>query len=165
MYLMNFLQCPASHFSVPDSDTLAAMKRREHSLQHTKLAQRAYSLPCSDRRAVTHAIALRVVREFGLPDTTVEILLSAHALYMEEPLLEVPRYIHHSRLAAPPAVVARPHLHPRCIRHTPSNPVSPARSFSPIEVSGWETFYCIFFRNIHFSTSMMISSFRIMYLK
>ena len=117
--------------SVPDSDTLAAMKRREHSLQHTKLAQRAYSLPCSDRRAVTHAVALRVVREFGLPDTTVEILQSARALYMEEPLLEVPRFIHHPRVALP---VSRPHLHERCIRHAPSNPVSPARSYSPIEV-------------------------------
>ncbi len=45
--------------AVPDTDTLKAMKKREHSLHHTKLSQRAYSLPCADRRAISYYIQLR----------------------------------------------------------------------------------------------------------
>ena len=53
------------------------MLRRETELQHSPLAQRAYALPCTDRQTVAHQIRLRVVREFGLPDTAVEVLHSS----------------------------------------------------------------------------------------
>ena len=56
-----------------------AMRQREHELSRTKLVQRACSLLCSDRIAITRQIQLRVVREFGLPDSTAEVLRSAIA--------------------------------------------------------------------------------------
>ncbi len=49
------------NFAVPDTETLMAMKKREHTLQHTKLAQRAFSLPCADRRAISYYIQLRYI--------------------------------------------------------------------------------------------------------
>src|SRR6218665_3237201 len=53
------------------------MRRRESDLTRNKLAQRAYSLLSSDRLAVNREIQLRGVREFGLPDSAVEILQSS----------------------------------------------------------------------------------------
>ena len=61
------------------------MKRREMELNHSKSVQKAYAICSSlgfegggmhgvDAAAVSHQIRLRVVREFGLPDSTVEIL-------------------------------------------------------------------------------------------
>ena len=50
------------------------MRRREAELSRTRLAQRAYSLLSMDRSSVAHQIHLRIVREFGLPDSTVEVL-------------------------------------------------------------------------------------------
>ncbi len=49
-----------------------AMKKREHTLQHTKLAQRAFSLPCADRRAISYYIQLR----YGHLSIQLEYLLS-----------------------------------------------------------------------------------------
>lgn len=55
------------------------MRQRETELSRTKLVQRACSLSCSDRTSITRQVQLRVVREFGLPDTSVEVLRNASA--------------------------------------------------------------------------------------
>ena len=64
-------------FLVPDQQTLKALLHREHVLQHCELVQRAFSLSCLDRYAVLSHIQHQVVREFGLPDSAVELLQSA----------------------------------------------------------------------------------------
>ena len=63
--------------SVPDQQTLKALLCREHALQHCELVQRAFGLACLDRYAVCSHIQHQVVREFGLPDSAVELLQSA----------------------------------------------------------------------------------------
>jgi len=65
--------------TVPDNDVVESMRQREAELSRTKLVQRACSLLCSDRTNITRQIQLRVVREFGLPDSTVEVLRNAVA--------------------------------------------------------------------------------------
>jgi len=55
------------------------MCERELEICHSKLVQRAYSLLCADRPAIVHQLQLRVVREFGLPDSTVKVLQSPAA--------------------------------------------------------------------------------------
>ncbi len=118
---------------------MKAMKQREHSLQHTALVRRAYSLQCSDRHAVGHQVALRVVREFNLPDTTCEILQTAPLFMTEEPPLQVEARYHtprthrhsHSHHGHVHSHVRRALTDDRC---SPSSPVSPTRSYSPIEV-------------------------------
>ena len=55
------------------------MRERNLELCHSKLVQHAYSLLCADRAAVIHQVQLRVVREFGLPDSTVKVLQSPAA--------------------------------------------------------------------------------------
>ena len=60
------------------------MIHREKELQENKLTSRALSLPYSDKRAVNYQIQLRIVREFGLPDTTVEILQNSHFYHSNE---------------------------------------------------------------------------------
>ncbi|ESO97990.1 hypothetical protein LOTGIDRAFT_92273, partial [Lottia gigantea] len=64
----------AGTIPVPDRSTMILMMHREQEFRKSKLAARAYSLPCADKRMVTYNIQLRVVREFGLPDSTVEVL-------------------------------------------------------------------------------------------
>ena len=50
------------------------MIKREAELLCSKAAQRALHLAAVNKRAVTYQIQLRVVREFGLPDSSAEIL-------------------------------------------------------------------------------------------
>ena len=70
---------------VPEKEVIQAMRRRESELNCTRLVQRAYSLCCSDRRAVTLHIWLRIVREFGLPDSAVELLHSCNGGVADQP--------------------------------------------------------------------------------
>ena len=60
------------------------MLQREQELQNCQLTQRAYALPCCDRRAVNHQLQLRTVREFGLPDSTVEVLQNSQRYYQSD---------------------------------------------------------------------------------
>ena len=60
------------------------MVQRQHDLQQMAISQRAYALPCSNKASVTYQIQLRVVREFGLPDSTVEVLQGASVYQTEE---------------------------------------------------------------------------------
>lgn len=50
------------------------MRQRESELTHSKAAQRAYALLGANKSAVSHQIHLRVVREFGLPGSAVQVL-------------------------------------------------------------------------------------------
>ena len=78
---------------MPNGETIQLMLQREQELQATPQVQRANSLPCTDRRAVLCQIQLRVVREFGLPDSTVEILQNRQYYYSKDP---VPVYMERS---------------------------------------------------------------------
>lgn len=130
---------------VPDTETLKSMKRREHQLQHSKCAQRAYSLACSDRRAISHYLQLRVVREFGLPDSTADVLGSASLYYQEdspERETRIPAYRHYH--TSQPMTHYQQHSQcvPASYRHThhpihtrsPATPRTPSRHICPIQV-------------------------------
>ena len=71
--------------TVPDREVIDAMRERELEVCHSKLVQRAYSLLCADRAAVIHQIQLRVVREFGLPDSAVKVLHNSAAGVLSPP--------------------------------------------------------------------------------
>lgn len=103
------------------------MLHREQELQRTKLIQKAYSLPYADKRAVTYQIKLRVVREFGLPDSAVEILQNSQYYYPEES-----QYVERQYQVNSSSSSSSPSRH----KHSPSTPVpSPTRSYSPAVVS------------------------------
>lgn len=74
-----------SHHTVPDNATLHRMLYRERELQSSNTAQKALTLPLSDRRSVHHQLRLRTVREFGLPDSTVEVLQNTNSYYPPDP--------------------------------------------------------------------------------
>lgn len=117
-------------YSVPDRNTLLLMTQREHELQQSNLVLKAYSTPYLDKRAITLQLQLRIVREFGLPDSTVEVLQNGQFYYPEDlqfvqlerhyPRTATPR--NHRRLASP-------------VKHSSSTPISPTHSYSPVEVS------------------------------
>jgi len=71
--------------AVPDREVIDAMHERELEICHSKTVQRAYSLLCADRSAIVHQIQLRVVREFGLPDSAVRILHSSAVGVLSQP--------------------------------------------------------------------------------
>uniref|UniRef100_A0A1I8MTT8 BTB domain-containing protein n=1 Tax=Musca domestica TaxID=7370 RepID=A0A1I8MTT8_MUSDO len=58
----------------PDTQTLAAMLKREHKLRQSQLCQRALHLPLSSKHEIDRQIRLRVVREFNLPDAVSDLL-------------------------------------------------------------------------------------------
>lgn len=58
----------------PDTQTLAAMLKREHKLRQSQLCQRAFHLPLSSKHEIDRQIRLRVVREFNLPDAVSDLL-------------------------------------------------------------------------------------------
>ncbi|XP_059841145.1 BTB/POZ domain-containing protein 7-like [Hypanus sabinus] len=59
---------------VPPVDVAKSMFRRLREIWHSDQVQRAYALNIGAGAAVTQAVYLRVVREFGLPDATTELL-------------------------------------------------------------------------------------------
>ena len=71
--------------AVPDREVIDAMREREMELCHSKLVQRAYSLLCADRAAIISQVQLRVVREYGLPDSAVKVLQSLPAGMLSPP--------------------------------------------------------------------------------
>ncbi|KAH8266987.1 hypothetical protein KR026_011888 [Drosophila bipectinata] len=58
----------------PDTQTLLAMRKREHKLRQSPMCQRALLLPLSSKNEIDRQIRLRVVREFNLPDEVSDIL-------------------------------------------------------------------------------------------
>lgn len=123
------------------------MIQRERELQQTALVQRAYCLGCSHRWSINHQIQLRVVREFGMPDSAVEILQSAQHQQYEQDTAMIAS--HHLPAPSPSLAQApkcrnlsarmgrtyqqrhqyhRPHQHSYKKKLSPSVPSSPARS-------------------------------------
>lgn len=58
----------------PDSQTISAMRKREHKLRQSAMCQRALLLPLSSKHEIDRQIRLRVVREFNLPDEVSDLL-------------------------------------------------------------------------------------------
>lgn len=81
----NTVDIIAGTIPVPDNATLHRMLHRERELQSSNTAQKALTLPLSDRRSVHHQLRLRTVREFGLPDSTVEVLQNTNSYYPPDP--------------------------------------------------------------------------------
>ena len=135
---------PAISSAVPDDETWGAMKRREQELQRSKLSQRALKLTCCDAPAIMHQLRLQVVREFGLPDSTVEILQSdsiAQAASLQHSTTDSrTRY----RLSTSCCASRKQYIpdngdtHRRRKRSSPSTPVSPDHSYGTAEVSPWK---------------------------
>lgn len=75
----------AGTIPVPDKATFVKMLEREQELQLSKAAQQAVSLSCIEKRSITKNVSiliqLRVVREFGLPDSAVEVLQNSQYYY------------------------------------------------------------------------------------
>ncbi|XP_032870180.1 BTB/POZ domain-containing protein 7-like isoform X2 [Amblyraja radiata] len=65
---------------VPTVEVAKAMFRRLGEVWHSDQVQRAYALNIGAGAAVTQAVYLRVVREFGLSDATTELLKSCQSL-------------------------------------------------------------------------------------
>ncbi|KAL7742620.1 hypothetical protein ACLKA6_013952 [Drosophila palustris] len=61
----------------PDSQTILAMRKREHKLRQSPMCQRALLLPLSSKHEIDRQIRLRVVREFNLPDEISDLLENA----------------------------------------------------------------------------------------
>lgn len=72
-------------YTVPDREVIDAMHDRELEVCHSKLVQRAYSLLCADRSTIIRQVQLRVVREFGLPDSTIKVLQNSSAGMISPP--------------------------------------------------------------------------------
>lgn len=131
--------------AVPSEDTFAAMRHREADLLHSAPVLRAHARPCADRLQLTHCVRLRVVREFGLPDSCVDLLHAASRPFHTTPSM--------SHRPAPSAFCSSStssnrHFHHRHLHldRSPSTPVSPSRSYSPVEVSDrcyidWEFYW------------------------
>ncbi|KAG9344864.1 hypothetical protein JZ751_010555 [Albula glossodonta] len=64
----------ANEIPVPRLAVVKQMTGRLQELRRMDLAQRAYSLSCGEGSSVSHALQLRVLREFGLPDGAAELL-------------------------------------------------------------------------------------------
>jgi len=144
---------------VPDKEVMQEMRRRESDLTRNKLAQRAYSLLSSDRLAVNREIQLRVVREFGLPDSAVEILQSSvdytpHRQDMCLPLSGACCLVpHHGRrlFQFPPRAIHRVYNVEE--RQSPSPSPSLVRSCNHLEVSYghhylFQDTYCIILEHL-----------------
>lgn len=136
------------------------MRHRESDLSRNKLAQRAYSLLSSDRIAVNREIQLRVVREFGLPDSAIEILQGSvdyapHRQDMCLPLSGAYCLVpHHGRrlFQFPPRAIHR--VYNMEDRQSPSASPALVRSCNHLEVSC--VLGCIVCMNIFFRTLIMV---------
>ncbi|XP_063430369.1 BTB/POZ domain-containing protein 7-like [Mytilus trossulus] len=121
----------AGTIPVPDQTTMKMMIKREKEFQESKLTIRALSLPYCDRRVVNYQIQLRIVREFGLPDSTIEILQNSHFYHSNNV-----RHHHHPQ---PPTPVRTNPLLPIKRRQSPplsrrsrhGSPTKPIQMVSP----------------------------------
>ena len=124
--------------SVPNMETIQLMLQREQEIQSMPQVQRANSLPCTDRRAVLCQVQLRVVREFGLPDSTIEILQNRQYYYNKDP---IPVYMERNYHPAVPKQSASPqirfkhhhrHRSPRKSVHCITPLASPTKSYKTL---------------------------------
>jgi len=85
---------------LPLPEIVASMLVREKELRLSDENQEAYACPGPSTQ-VTEWIQIRVCREFGFPDSGVNILRSAAALYPErEEMKLIPHYVRFNRSCA-----------------------------------------------------------------
>lgn len=120
---------------MPNSETLRLMIQREQELQSLPQVQRAFNQLYIDRRSVMCQIKLRVVREFGWPDATVDVLQNIQYYYDNE---RVPGFVDRNYHAAPSKGPTSPRLQLRRRKTTPTKPVqcvsplsSPTKTYRP----------------------------------
>ena len=114
--------------TVPNMETIQLMLQREQEIQAMPQVQRANSLPCTDRRAVLCQVQLRVVREFGLPDSTIEILQNRQYYYNKDP---IPVYVERNYHPAVPKQCASPQIRFKH-HHRLRSPRKAVQCFSPL---------------------------------
>lgn len=111
---------------VPNSETLRLMVQREQELQSLPQVQRAFSQSFLDRRSIMCQIQLRVVREFGWPDATVDVLQDIQYYYSNEPVPGfVDRNYHRTSARRQPSP-------PLQIRRHKTSPPKPVQCVSPL---------------------------------
>lgn len=146
LYMVDEAQYPAGHkgltssstvdiiagtIPVPDSNTLKLMMQREAELQSTKLCQRAYGLPYSDRRAINCQVQLRTVREFGMPDITIEILQNSQMYYPNSESVPASLQLKQGRYYQSPG---RQKSSPSLSRHSRGSPSKPVAPVTPTRI-------------------------------
>ena len=89
----------AADFTKPPSAIMAAMLAREQQLRLSPETQALYADPSVDSIAVTSQLQVQVVREFGFPDSYVQLLRGAAYLYTREELSfeSLPHYVRFNR--------------------------------------------------------------------
>ncbi len=89
----------AADFTKPSSAIMAAMLAREQQLRLSPEIQALYADPSVDSIAVTSELQVQVVREFGFPDSYVQLLRGAASLYTREDLSfeSLPHYVRFNR--------------------------------------------------------------------
>ncbi|XP_078262921.1 BTB/POZ domain-containing protein 7 [Rhinoraja longicauda] len=98
----------ANEIPVPPLKMVKDMIRRLQELRHMDQVQRAYALNCGEGATVSYEIQIRVLREFNLPDTAVELLQNPHKFFPHErfgdesPVLAI-RQHGHCRISSSPA--------------------------------------------------------------
>lgn len=117
---------------VPNAETLQLMVQREQELQSLPQVQRAFNQTYLDRRSVMLQLQLRVVREFGWPDATVDVLQNIPYYYSTDSH----RYVDDGFLVPRRPQSPQLHLHRRRISppkpiHCVSPMMSPVKSYRP----------------------------------
>ncbi|KYO45483.1 BTB/POZ domain-containing protein 7 [Alligator mississippiensis] len=74
----------ANETPVPSLLVVKEMIKRLQELRHTEQVQRAYALNCGEGATVSYEIQIRVLREFGLPDSAAELLQNPHKFFPDE---------------------------------------------------------------------------------
>ncbi|KAL4237497.1 BTB/POZ domain-containing protein 7 [Mactra antiquata] len=120
---------------VPGSDTLRLMVQHEQELQSLPQVQRAFNQSYVDRHSVMEQIQLRVVREFGWPDSTVKVLQNVQYYYNNE---TTPGYVDRSYRMTPSKRSCSPKIQFRRRRSCQNKPVqcvsplnSPTKGYKP----------------------------------
>lgn len=89
----------AANFTKPPPDVMAAMLAREQKLRLSPETQALYADLSVDSIAITSDLQVQVVREFGFPDSYVQLLRGAANLYTREELAfdKLPHYVRFNR--------------------------------------------------------------------
>lgn len=82
-YLFNLIYV-LFYFIVFDNVIFYRMLYRERELQSSNIVQKVLILSLSDRRFVYYQFRLRIVREFGLFDSTVEVFQNINFYYFSD---------------------------------------------------------------------------------
>lgn len=86
-------------YHLPPAEVMAAMLRREEDLRLHPNTQAQYADPSVNSIALTSQLQVQTVREFGFPESHVQLLRSAERLYSREelPMELLPHYVRYNR--------------------------------------------------------------------